>query len=379
MNQLELGGLDGANPLGFLAAVGTLNVLSESDPDIKLGWHSRARWVPFLSSPQQLDETVILTRLAGQLVGRTIDRKAEGKRAVSQDRFDAAKKKLKGANDALKKLKLRGNQLKEERERNVEPVRQKFEKRRKIVLARLKSAVPSPELALGQRPDCTIEEFRQHAVDIRKESTPTSRMAVDLLAAFGAEVSSEDDERILSTPFCFITGSGRQWFLDTARQLMAKANEDKLREALFQSWAYRDEKLTMRWDPVDDRRYALMDRDPTASDNKSTTVWMANLLAYRALALFSSVAISQERATACWFEKPSPAFCWPLWERPLSQDTIRSLLSQRAFALGDFNATNKDLRLELHAAGVAAVFSSLRIQVGNPPLHKINFSPSRAL
>jgi hypothetical protein len=27
----------------------------------------------------------------------------------------------------------------------------------------------------------------------------------------------------------------------------------------------------MRWDPTEDRRYALLDRDPTAGDNKSRT------------------------------------------------------------------------------------------------------------
>ena len=127
MNELPLTALDGANPLGFLAAVGTLAVLSETDPHIKLGWHARARWTPFLASSLPLDEADILHRLAARLHGQPVDEKAERKRETSQGRFDAAKKRLKDANDALKARKLKGNQLKAERERMVNPVQQRFD------------------------------------------------------------------------------------------------------------------------------------------------------------------------------------------------------------------------------------------------------------
>lgn len=374
MNELELPALDGANPLGFLAALGTLAVLSETDPTIKLGWHARARWTPFLASPEPLAETGILQRLAKRLRGQAVEAKAERKREASQKRFDEAKKRLKDVNKHLKELTLKGNQLKTERERMVGPVRRRFERRRNILLARLKSAVPSPELALGQRPDCTIQEFRQHALAFRADAAPRKRTTVDLLASFGAEMAGTEIERIQPTPFCFITGSGHQWFLDTARQLMAEATDAKIREALILPWGYTDEKLTMRWDPLDDRRYALMDRDPTAQDNKSSTVWMANLLAYFALALFPSAALSQRVASACWSGKGPSIFCWPVWGEPLSRDAVRSVLTHRALASDDYRADRNDLRSELRARGVAALFSAQRIQVGNPPLHKLNFS-----
>lgn len=201
-----------------------------------------------------------------------------------------------------------------------------------------------------------------------------------MLAAFGAETADKADERIQPTPFCFITGSGHQWFLDTARQLMACVSEEKIREALFEPWSYRDEKLTMRWDPLDDRRYALMDRDPTASDNKSTTVWMANLLGYFALAFFPCVAAEHGQATACWStDNKTTTFRWPIWSHALSRDAVRSLLTHRALSVPDYEGERGELRIELRARGVAAVLSARRIQVGNPPLHKINFSPAVAL
>jgi len=380
VHQLDLPALDGANPLGFLAALGTLAVLSETDPKIKLGWHSRARWTPFLNSPNPLEELEVLQRLATRLRGKPVDAEKEKLRDTAQKRFDAAKKQFKNAVDQFKKRGLRGKERDAARACDIMPHEMARKNARDKLLAALKDAVPSPELALGQRPDCTIEEFRQHAHSLRDESQLSKRATVDLLASFGAEVGGDASERIVPTPFCFITGSGHQWFLDTARELMAVTSESKLNEALFKPWAYTDEKLTMRWDPLDDRRYALMDRDPTASDNKSTTVWMANLLAYVALAYFPCASDSRGPATAAWTPgRESPAFRWPVWETPLSVESIRSILTHPALAAPDYESKRKELGAELRARGIAAVFSAHRIQVGNPPLHKINFSPAFAL
>ncbi len=376
IHQLDLPALDGANPLGFLAALGAIAVLSETDSKIKLGWHSRARWTPFLTSSSPLEEPEVLQRLTIRLRGKPVDAEKEKLRDAAQKQFDAAKKELKHAVDRFKKRGLRGKERDVAHGLEIEPHEQKRDAARDVVLAVLKDAVPSPELALGQRPDCTIEEFRRHARSFRSESQLKVRTTVDLLASFGAEVAETNDERIEATPFCFITGSGHQWFLDTARELMALATDSKLREALFEPWEYTDEKLTMRWDPLDDRRYALMDRDPTTSDNKSTTVWMANLLAYRALAFYSCAPGTRRFLATGWSGKRElDLFTWPIWERTLSTDAIRSLLCHPAFAEIDLS----DYRDELRARGVAVVFRARRIQVGNPPLHKINFSPAYAL
>lgn len=46
MDELVLSGLDGANPLGFLAALGTL----AAAPDARLGWRYQGAWRPVLTS-----------------------------------------------------------------------------------------------------------------------------------------------------------------------------------------------------------------------------------------------------------------------------------------------------------------------------------------
>lgn len=374
--ELVLPAIDGANPLGFLAALGTAAVLSETDSTIKLGWRPNTHWTPYLESAHPIDAASVIKLLATSLRGKAVDALSERKRDNAQRRFDSAKKKLKEAVDGLKKQKLVGKYRDLEWDRIIAPLERKLMCQRRVHLGRLKMAVPSPELALGQRPDCTISEFREHATSMRISADITSHTAIDLLAAFGAELEPGRDQRISPTPFCFITGSGHQWFLDTARQLMAAVSEVKIREALFEPWAYRDEKFTMRWDPLDDRRYGLMDRDPTASGNKSCTIWMANLLAYRALAFFPCSPQAHVTATVGWAgTAKSLCFTWPIWESPLDSKIISSLLCHTAFGGLDRSSRYS----ELHSIGVAAMFRSRRIQVGNPPLHKINFSPATAL
>src|SRR5262245_29309888 len=94
IHTLDLSALDGANPLGFLAALGTLAVLSESDPGIRLRWHARARWVPYLTSPRfsgEIEEAQkdILQHLSTRLGGKPVDAQKKKLREVAQKRFDS--------------------------------------------------------------------------------------------------------------------------------------------------------------------------------------------------------------------------------------------------------------------------------------------------
>ena len=61
MNELVLSGLDGANPLGFLAALGVLNVLADDGQPARLRWRDEGGWRPVVSGhPYHLDELVEL-------------------------------------------------------------------------------------------------------------------------------------------------------------------------------------------------------------------------------------------------------------------------------------------------------------------------------
>ncbi len=130
----------------------------------------------------------------------------------------------------------------------------------------------------------------------------------------------------------------------------------------------------MRWDPLEGRRYTLMDRDPTASDNKSRTIWMAKLLAYRALAPFPSAPRSRFLSATAWEgQDDDKTFTWPMWEFAASPDVIRSLLQLREITLSEPD------RSLLRERGIAAAFRARRIKVGVGANYKLNFSPARAV
>jgi CRISPR-associated endonuclease Cas3-HD len=372
--SIELPGLDGANPLGFLAALGTVEVARQAGhPRAKLGWRRSVRWTPVLNGARAADAQSLSRALAEALRGSPVPEDAEEHRDEAQRNFDAAKKAVKEKREEIKRRGLRGKARTLAVESEILPLEEELHEKRQAWLATLRTSVARPELAIGRHIDCTDAELRAHAQSYLDESEGGRRETLDLLAAFGSDACVERSGRITATPFCFITGSGHQYFLDTARQLLEVVTPGRVHAALFEPWTYRDERLSMRWDPAEDRRYALMDRDPTASDNKSRTVWMANLLGYRALSLFPSAPGQGRLATTGWGLRTAAAFTWPLWEGTADPDTIRSLLQL-------WELTEEDVdQSALRARGIAAVFRARRMQVGNPPLHKINFSPARAV
>jgi hypothetical protein len=369
-----LTGLDGSNPLGFLAALGTLVSLHEARVgEPRLGWRQGYRWAPILEGTGAPDDEGLARMVAAALEGVAISEDAEARRARAQRAMEEAKRALESKRDEIKKRGLRRIERAEAVERELRPLERHLEDKRREWLAALREAVPRPELALGKRIDCTAEEYREHAIALASAGGLRDRSSLDLLAAFGSDGCRQArSDSIRSTPFCFITGSGHQFFLETARELLSRVTTDGVRRVLFTPWDYRDEGLSMRWDPIEDRRYALMDRDPTASDNKARTMWMANLLAYRALALFPTAPVGRRLATAGW-DGRGRTFTWPLWEQPLGVDGVRSLVQLRELVDQGPDAVG------LRARGILAVYRAQRIEVGSGANRKVNFSPARRI
>ena len=68
--RLVLVGIDGSNPLGFLAALGTLRTLTLARPDrnVKMVWTRHAgAWRPALTADDVLDEAGVIADLDAQL------------------------------------------------------------------------------------------------------------------------------------------------------------------------------------------------------------------------------------------------------------------------------------------------------------------------
>jgi len=379
--SVELSGLDGTNPLGFLAALGTLVVVRNTGESTAcLRWVRARTWTPVLDGLTTNSTPHLCALIAQELKGKAVSAEAEKARKTAQEAYDQARKELKREKERIKKEKIKE---KEDRDRafkkRVQPLEENADAKRREWLNALKDAVPRPELALGVRIDCTAAEYRNHATEFSQDGDGAAREAIQYLAAFGSDACVEDGKgdlavrRIEATPFCFIRGSGHQNFLDTVRELVTKVTVDRVRNALCDPWLYSDEKLSMRWAPVEDKRYALTDVEP--SDEGARTVWMANLLAYRSLALFPCAPTRRGLGTTAWGDvEEDRVFTWPLWEFGAAPDTVRTMLQLREL---------REARLDsagLKRRGITAVFRARRIRF--PPKganYKVSFSPARGL
>jgi hypothetical protein len=160
------------------------------------------------------------------------------------------------------------------------------------------------------------------------------------------------DDKVRATPFCAMFGQGHQNFLERLDrvtkgvppkelQKVTTAEElnstDKLDAALFRDWERTDRTQSFRWDPVEDRRYALRFEDP--SGDKGLTVHGANRLASLALPLLPAVP-RRERgevrlyAVATHWYQGSLTIRWPIWSQAASLRAIVMMLSGCGFEHG---------------------------------------------
>ncbi len=159
---LVLTGLDGGNPLGFLSALGALLVLRQSAcPQARLGWRRTVTWQPLLTGIPRESRGALCDAIAAVLRGLPVSDDAEDMRRRAQNSFDAAKRALKDKRDEIRERGLRGEDRKAAIEAETAPLEQQVYQKRSVWLEALKGAVPRPELALGQRIDCTDEEVPQ--------------------------------------------------------------------------------------------------------------------------------------------------------------------------------------------------------------------------
>ena len=380
--EIELVGVTGSNPLGFLSAIGTFVECSRSDPAITIRWvRTSGAWRPVLGFSEPIMPSDIAGRLSQSL--RLEDaRELASDTSVTTELADAdkahmqARKAVRDADDLIKKQKLRGPERETVVKSELDPLQRIVAQKKQTWLEVLKRACPSPELALGKDPAAQFEHFRNTALElVANLELRQDRRSADLLSAFGSDAIFDDKTlRIRTTPFCFVTGSGHQYFLQTVGELLSAVDAARIHSALFETLPPTDEKLSLRWDPVEDRRYAMMWSDPTASGNKATTNWALNLLAYRGLQLYPTAPLGKKLGTTGFSVNDRQyEFSWPLWSAPLKCDTVRSLLASQ-----DVQVEVPD-RKALAARGVDDIYRAARLMVGNPPLHKLNFSPARAV
>jgi hypothetical protein len=224
------------------------------------------------------------------------------------------------------------------------------------------------EAYIFDRADITYEpdEFRLLAEEVRND-----RRRAELIAALASDVAiKRDGETVEVTPLCAMFGQGHQHFLTRLAGSATRdhpANQVDLSNALFEQWRYEDATDGLRWDPIEDRRYAHQFGDPSEAKNKIGTVTGANRLAAIGFAAFTSVPQATGLATVGISRRRSERdVCWPLPNVPTSAAGYVALLANPALG------TDEGVQA-LAAYGVRAVARARRFHVGK----YVNFERAR--
>ncbi len=296
VQKIPLSGLDGSNPLAFMAAVGVLRVLADrSEPGEAiphLAWQDEGIWRPVLICSETIGgEEGLVQRMMADLATWK-DEPVIGLHYPS---------KTGGAAHDLK---------------------------------------PPPGV------------YRAFLQGLLEGSAPDRMRSLDFAAAFATEVAVDNNGN--TKPMALHFTAGQQQFLDMVEQLVNQVDERDIREALFGPWRYDRELPVLQWDCTVFRDYALRADDPSKA--KKAGVPGADWLAFRGLPLFPSVPVGRKIATTgCTGEWKTGAFAWPLWTVPLSQAAVASLLTMKLDAT-DEGAGDSNSPAIRRARGISVVF-----------------------
>ena len=301
---LLLGGLDGTNPLGFMAALGAFRLLSIENSNVTMTWQVfNGAWRPTLFGIQ-----VPIAQL--------------------------------------------GNEL-------------------HAAISRLDKSVWSIDKKL---PFAAVR-LRQEACNAAHAASSTSRGLADAIAGLGVECCVDDKGLFKDTALRLVRAADNNKDKNEQKGLLAFAMETiaittacQIQKSISSDWLYEDKKLTFRWDPVENRGYALQWQDP--SDDGALTERGANCLALFALPYFPTIPTKgQAETTGFGLKKPrQSSFTWPIWQHRISLDIAASMLGISELQ------REQPPRLELEARGIAAVYRCDRVMTST---YYANFTPAR--
>ena len=314
----KLVGLDAANPLAFLAALGTLRLLDHAARDSvgtpRLRWTEAANgWQPVLTLENRLAPPEIAELL---------------RQSLATD-FDGE---------------------------------------------------TGPEYCYGEVIKTEPGSFRDTAQAVLEQSHPDFRHAADFLASFASDAVEKEANRkrtgvVQETTLSFANGQGGQCLLKHYRTMALELVEEQIQRALFEPWRYIDDRPTFRWDPHDQRLYARQARSPQSETSR--TVRGANALAFWGMGVLTAVPQSNNTLRTMGFARLSDGngrqrdhLTWPVWEAPVTLDVVRGLLAHPQLV------DDPPDRPELRAIGCPAVFRSQKVidDKGNA-----YFSPARSV
>lgn len=293
--SLLLTGLDASNPLGFMAALGVLRVLTDGMPAgqesrCRLSWHDDGRWLAQLHG---FDDADVLTKTLYADLTSWADEKA-----------------LTLAYDEDGEL--------------------------------VSGEFPGAILDLKPRPSA----FRTFCSQIMNEAAHDRLRSARLVSAYGSELVTDNNGSLKPTSLHFT--AGQQRFLDMVRQIRARLTLGDFQEALFGPWRNESKLPSLSWNASAPRIYAYRATNP--SGEKRGSIPAADWLAFCALGFFPVAADKGRLTTAAirggWKDS---VMTWPVWKVAVTARAIRSLLTLNLSTLSTKG---------LSSAGIASIYQA---------------------
>ncbi len=262
MSRVELVGVDGSNPLGFLAALGLLRVASVASPSARLGFAPDGSFSAFLDGIGSSSELVSLVA-------------ADAERAAGSP----------GWRLTYTKVEKRG----------------------------------SKEVADLKAPP---EDFRGFLGRCLEFWIAGDGEAVAYAAAFGTDVAVDGKGNTKPTAFHFTAAN--QQFLGAVEMIRASLDREWIETSLLKGHGGRPGS-NLRWDPGAERNWALMASNPNDDGTRvdAPLEWLA-FRGLPLLPSFPRG--SRIITTAVVGRGDDMTFTWPLWSPPASLTTLRSAL-----------------------------------------------------
>lgn len=262
MSRIQLVGVDGSNPLGFLAALGLLRVV----PCAKLGFTDDGLFRAFVDG---LSSKFDLARLVSN------DAKgAEDKSAPWRLTYMKAATKKKGPQEGVADLK----------------------------------APP--------------DDFKRFLAICVKAWLSGNEEAACYAAAYGTDVAVDGEGNTKPTAFHFTAAN--QTFLGIVEAIRVSVTQEWVEQSLFKGYAEKPGS-NLRWDPGAERNWALMAQDPN-KEGTSVNAPLEWLAFRGLPLLPSFPCGSRIITTGVVGQGKEMKFIWPLWSVPASLPTVRSVL-----------------------------------------------------
>ena len=269
----HLTAINGTNPLGYLAAIGTLRLASQAWPDksVRMCWSKLDASPSLVIQSEEVTQDDLLSKLL--IIGSNLDSLFTA--SLLADAIAASPKNKSGEPSWTNKLRF--------------PI--------------------ATYRTFTSGKDWAIKRTAEYAAAWADPEQPEENNKIDVAKR---------------TRFDFTAGN--QSFIGMLRDLKSNCKTSDLANTLFEGWQYSDSICSMRWDPADEKsQYALQDSDP--GPNPPPAELGANFLAIEALPLYPFVTDYIGSQPGFIRHSRQSTWSWPLWETPITLDVLKSLLA----------------------------------------------------